>query len=55
MRPDLFDKYHQITYPLQFSIQYQVKCGFMSKKPSIQQDQNAIFSIRVLSEVPVRF
>ena len=31
----LFDEYYQIPYPLQFSVQYHVKCGFYpQKKPS---------------------
>ena len=31
MRPGLFDKYHQITYSLQFSVQNQVNVDFTSK------------------------
>ena len=39
IRPGLFDEYHQITYSLQFSIQYHVQCNedFMPKKPSKKQ------------------
>ena len=32
IRPGLFDNYYQISYSLQFSVQYQVKCGFYVQK-----------------------
>ena len=32
MRLGLFDKYQQITYSLQVSLQYHIKCGFYGKK-----------------------
>ena len=32
MKLRLFDKYHQITYSLQFSVQYNGKCGLHAKK-----------------------
>ena len=33
MRPGLFDKYHQITYSLQFLVQYHIKFAFYAQKP----------------------
>ena len=32
IRPGLFDKYHLITYSLQFEVQYQVELGFYVQK-----------------------
>ena len=32
IRPSFFDNYHQITYSLQFSVQYHIKCGFYAQK-----------------------
>ena len=42
MRPGLFDNYHQITYSLQFSVQYHVKCVRLCTKMPFSQF--AIFS-----------
>ena len=42
MKPSLFDKFYQLTYSLQFVVQFYVKCGFYTQK-TIKKPQKCHF------------
>ena len=50
MRPIVFDKYHQITHSLQFSVQYHIKCRFYAQK-NLQKSTKIPFSQKEISQI----